>query len=72
MTYDGIVIGGGAAGMFAAVIAARQGAKVLLLEKNDRLGKKLFFSGNYLFYLSRKFGFYDLGVFCFGTETLGA
>ncbi|MBQ3487862.1 MAG: NAD(P)/FAD-dependent oxidoreductase [Clostridia bacterium] len=45
MTYDGIVIGGGAAGMFAAVIAARQGAKVLLLEKNDRLGKKLLITG---------------------------
>ena len=45
MTYDGIVIGGGAAGMFAAVTAARQGAKVLLLERNDRLGKKLLITG---------------------------
>ena len=45
MTYDGIVIGGGAAGMFAAIMAARQGAKVLLLEKNDRLGKKLLITG---------------------------
>ena len=45
MTYDGIVIGGGAAGMFAAVMAARQGAKVLLIEKNDRLGKKLLITG---------------------------
>ena len=45
MTYDGIVIGGGAAGMFAAVMAARQGAKILLLEKNDRLGKKLLITG---------------------------
>ena len=45
MTYDGIVIGGGAAGMFAAIMAARQGAKVLLIEKNDRLGKKLLITG---------------------------
>ena len=45
MTYDGIVIGGGAAGMFAAIMAARQGAKILLIEKNDRLGKKLLITG---------------------------
>ena len=45
MRFDGIVVGGGAAGMFAAIIAARQGAKVLLLEKNDRLGKKLLITG---------------------------
>ena len=45
MNYDGIVIGGGAAGMFAAITAARQGQKVLLLERNDRLGKKLLITG---------------------------
>ena len=45
MRYDGIVIGGGPAGMFAAITAARQGAKVLLLEKNGRLGKKLLITG---------------------------
>ena len=45
MGYDGIVIGGGAAGMFAAITAARQGSKVLLLERNDRLGKKLLITG---------------------------
>lgn len=39
MTHDLIVVGGGPAGMFAAITAARNGAKVLLLEKNDRLGK---------------------------------
>ncbi len=43
--YDGIVIGGGPAGMFAAITAAKNGAKVLLLEKNDRLGKKLLITG---------------------------
>lgn len=45
MRYDGIVIGGGPAGMFAAITAARRGCSVLLLEKNDRLGKKLLITG---------------------------
>ena len=45
MSYDGIVIGGGPAGMFAAVTAAEQGSRVLLLERNDRLGKKLLITG---------------------------
>ena len=43
--YDGVVIGGGPAGMFAAIVAAQNGARVLLLEKNDRLGKKLLITG---------------------------
>ena len=43
--FDGIVIGGGPAGMFASIIAAQQGNKVLLLERNDRLGKKLLITG---------------------------
>ena len=43
--FDGIVIGGGPAGMFAAITAARQGSRVLLLEKNQRLGKKLLITG---------------------------
>ncbi len=45
MTYDGIIIGGGPAGMFAAITAAGRGKKVLLLERNDRLGKKLLITG---------------------------
>lgn len=40
-----IVVGGGAAGMMAAGMAARQGARVVLLEPNDRLGKKLAITG---------------------------
>lgn len=40
-----VVIGGGAAGMFAAIFAARGGASVILLEKNEKLGKKLFITG---------------------------
>jgi len=45
MRYDGVVIGGGPAGMFAAIVAARNGSNVLLIEKNDRLGKKLLITG---------------------------
>lgn len=45
MKFDGIVIGGGPAGMFAAITAAQQGSRVLLLEANDRLGKKLLITG---------------------------
>ncbi len=45
MTYDGIIIGGGPAGMFAAITAAERGQRVLLLERNDRLGKKLLITG---------------------------
>ena len=40
-----IVVGGGAAGMMAAITAAENGAEVLLLEKNDRLGRKLSITG---------------------------
>ncbi|HEX9060916.1 MAG TPA: NAD(P)/FAD-dependent oxidoreductase [Clostridia bacterium] len=40
-----VVIGGGAAGLMAAGAAAKQGNEVILLEKNDRLGKKLRISG---------------------------
>lgn len=40
-----IVVGGGAAGMMAAGVASQAGAKVVLLEPNDRLGKKLAITG---------------------------
>ena len=40
-----VVIGGGAAGMVAAATAANMGNEVILLEKNDRLGKKLLITG---------------------------
>ena len=45
MMVDGIIIGGGPAGMFAAITAAQRGQTVLLLERNDRLGKKLLITG---------------------------
>lgn len=40
-----LVVGGGAAGMFAAIAAAQCGHQVAVYEKNDRLGKKLFITG---------------------------
>lgn len=40
-----IVVGGGPAGMFAAYFAAKNGHKVTLLEKNEKLGKKLYITG---------------------------
>jgi len=43
--YDLLVIGGGPAGIFAAGFAASQGARVLLLEKNQRCGAKLLITG---------------------------
>lgn len=43
--FDGIVIGGGAAGMMAAGCAAKRGKRVLLLEKNNLLGEKLSITG---------------------------
>lgn len=41
-----VVIGGGASGLIAAITAKRNGADVLLLERNDRVGKKILATGN--------------------------
>lgn len=43
--WDVVVIGGGASGMMSAVTASELGKKVLLIEKNDTLGKKLLITG---------------------------
>lgn len=40
-----LVIGGGAAGMLAALFAAREGASVTILERNEKLGKKIYITG---------------------------
>lgn len=40
------IIGGGAAGMVAGIFAARAGARVTILERNDRIGKKILVTGN--------------------------
>ena len=39
---NAIVIGGGASGMMCAILLAQKGAEVTLIEKNEKLGKKLF------------------------------
>lgn len=43
--HDVIILGGGAAGLFCAMTAARGGRRVLVLEHNDRVGKKIAISG---------------------------
>lgn len=45
MTADIIVIGGGAAGMMGALSASEQGAQVCLLERNQKMGRKLYITG---------------------------
>ncbi|MFQ8689485.1 MAG: FAD-dependent oxidoreductase, partial [Blautia sp.] len=40
-----LIVGGGAAGMMAAVHAARNGHQVHLYEKNEKLGKKIYITG---------------------------
>lgn len=45
MKFDCIVIGGGPSGLMASIGAAEQGASVLLIDKGDKLGKKLAISG---------------------------
>ena len=40
-----LIVGGGAAGLMAALFAARGGAKVTLLERNEKLGKKIYITG---------------------------
>jgi predicted Rossmann fold flavoprotein len=43
--FDVIVVGGGASGMMSAGVAAEHGKKVLILEKNKKLGEKLKITG---------------------------
>ena len=45
MSKSVVVVGGGAAGMMAAISAAEMGGRVILLEPNERLGKKLNITG---------------------------
>lgn len=45
MQYDTIIVGAGASGLFASIIAARNGKKVLLLEHTKKVGKKLSITG---------------------------
>lgn len=45
MTFDVVVIGGGPSGLMAAIAAGESGAKVLLVDKGNKLGRKLAISG---------------------------
>ena len=45
MKFDAIIIGGGAAGLFCAIEAGKRGRKVLVIEHNDRVGRKIIISG---------------------------
>ncbi len=44
-SYDGIILGGGAAGLMCALTAGERGRKVLLLEHTDKVGAKILISG---------------------------
>lgn len=46
MTFDFVIIGGGAAGMMAAITAAGNGKKTCIIEHTDRVGKKILQTGN--------------------------
>jgi len=43
--YDVIIIGGGASGMMASIFSARNGNSTLVLDHNEKLGKKLYITG---------------------------
>ena len=45
LMYDLLVIGGGASGMMAAAIASSKGQRVVIIEQNSELGKKLKITG---------------------------
>ncbi len=45
IVYDVIVIGGGAAGLFCAAVAGRRGKRVLVIENNAEVGRKILISG---------------------------
>ena len=44
-SFDGLILGGGAAGLMCAIEAGKRGRRVALLERADRLGKKILISG---------------------------
>lgn len=66
MKRDVIVIGGGAAGIVAAITAARKGANVTILEHKDKIGKKILATGNGKCNYSNKYQSID----CYRSENL--
>ncbi|MGN0161604.1 MAG: NAD(P)/FAD-dependent oxidoreductase [Lachnospiraceae bacterium] len=63
--YDIVVAGGGASGMMAAYQASMTGRNVLLIEKNERLGKKILATGNGRCNLTNL----NMGPECYGSES---
>src|SRR5277367_3341832 len=45
MQFDALILGGGAAGLMCAIEAGKRGRRVAILERADRLGKKILISG---------------------------
>ena len=61
-----VVVGGGASGLVAAICAAREGAKVTIIEQKDKLGKKILSTGNRRCNLTNEY----MGLECFrGDDT---
>lgn len=68
LVFDIAVIGGGASGMMAAIWAAQGGAKVVLVEKNQKLGKKLLITGKGRCNVTQKSFTKDILVNLFGRK----
>ncbi len=47
MSYDAIIVGGGAAGLFCAFSAGKRGKRVLVIDHNDEVGRKIVISGGW-------------------------
>lgn len=65
MNFDTIIIGGGPAGMTAAIIARRNGRKVCIIEHQDRIGKKILSTGNGKCNITNM----DIGPHCYNSNS---
>ena len=65
MNFDTIIIGGGPAGMTAAIIARKNGRKVCIVEHQDRIGKKILSTGNGKCNITNT----DIGPHCYNSNS---
>lgn len=65
MNFDTIIIGGGPAGMTAAIIARRIGRKVCIIDHQDRIGKKILSTGNGKCNITNM----DMGPHCYNSNS---
>ena len=65
MNFDTIIMGGGPAGMTAAIIARRNGRKVCIVEHQDRIGKKILSTGNGKCNITNM----DIGPHCYNSNS---